>query len=92
MWQRKATGIVALVLGAALIIAGIVDHLAVASKSALCQSGIGQIGQALDDTVAHDCGLATTLESAVGWLLVTGILALILGAVVLYHSASPARA
>jgi hypothetical protein len=34
MWRRKATGVVAVALGAALIIAGIVDHLAVASKSA----------------------------------------------------------
>jgi hypothetical protein len=88
MWRQKAAGITALALGVILLIAGIIDHEIVAPKSALCQSGIGQIGQALDDTVAHDCGLVTTLESAVGWLLAIGALALILGAVILYNSRS----
>ena len=86
MWRRKTTGVAALAAGAVLLIAGVVDHLFAAPKAALCQSGIGQIGQAVDDTVAHDCGLVTALESAVGWLLVAGILAAVLGAVVLYHS------
>jgi hypothetical protein len=86
MKRRKATGIAALALGVVLLIAGVIDHQVVASKSALCQSGLGQIGQALDDTVAHDCGLVTALESAVGWFLAVGVLALILGAVVLYNS------
>src|ERR1700733_12790644 len=86
MRRRKATGIVALALGVVLLIAAVIDHQVVASKSALCQSGLGQIGQALDDTVAHDCGLVTALESAVGWFLAVGVLALILGVAVLYHS------
>ena len=86
MRRRKATGIAAVALGVVLLIAGVIDHQVVASKSALCQSGLGQLGQALDDTVAHDCGLVTALESAVGWFLAVGVLALILGAVVLYHS------
>src|ERR1700722_7111894 len=85
MRRRKATGIAALALGVVLLIAGVIDHQVVASKSALCQSGLGQLGQALDDTVAHDCGLVTALESAVGWFLAVGVLALILGGVVLYH-------
>jgi len=86
MRRRKATGIAAVALGVVLLIAGVIDHQVVASKSALCQSGLGQLGQALDDTVAHDCGLVTALESAVGWFLAVGVLALILGVVVLYHS------
>jgi hypothetical protein len=86
MRRRKATGIAALALGVVLLLAAVVDHQVVASKSALCQSGLGQIGQALDDTVAHDCGLVTALESAVGWLLAVGVLALLLGAVLLYNS------
>jgi hypothetical protein len=74
-----------------VFIAGIVDHVFAAPKAALCQSGIGQIGQAIDDTVAHDCGLVTALESAVGWLLVTGVLATVLGGAVLYRSRAAIR-
>jgi hypothetical protein len=86
MWRRKATGVAALVLGAILIIAGLVDHAVIASKAALCQSPIGQIGGAIDTTVAHDCGLVNDLESAVGWLIAVGILAVILGVVVIRNS------
>jgi hypothetical protein len=86
MWRRKVTGVTALVLGAILIIAGLVDHAVIASKAALCQSPIGQIGGAIDTTVAHDCGLVNALESAVGWLIAVGILAVILGIVVIRNS------
>jgi hypothetical protein len=86
MWRRKATGVAALVLGAILVIAGLVDHAVIASKAALCQSPIGQIGGAIDTTVAHDCGLVNDLESAVGWLIAVGILAVILGIVVIRNS------
>jgi hypothetical protein len=92
MWQRKTTGVVALVLGVVLFIAGIVDHAFAAPKADLCQSGIGQIGQAIDNTVAHDCGLVTALESAVGWLLAAGVLAAVLGAAVLYRTRFTPRA
>jgi hypothetical protein len=88
MWRRKATGVAALVIGAFLIIAGLVDHEIIASKNALCQSPIGQLGSAFDNTVAHDCGLVTALESAVGWLIVVGILGLILGIVVIRNSSA----
>jgi hypothetical protein len=91
MWQRKKTGVVAVALGVVLFVAGIVDHLFAAPKAALCQSDIGQIGQVLDNTVAHDCGLVTAIESAVGWLLVVGILSAVLGAAVLYNSRTPVR-
>jgi hypothetical protein len=92
MWRRKATGVAALVIGAILIIAGLVDHAVIASKNALCQSPIGQIGSAFDNTVAHDCGLVTALESAVGWLIVVGILGLILGIVVIRKSSAVPQA
>jgi hypothetical protein len=91
MWRQKKTGVVAVALGVVLIVAGIVDHLFAASKAALCQSDIGQIGQVLDNTVAHDCGLVTAIESAVGWLLVVGVLAAVLGAAVLYNSRTPVQ-
>ncbi len=89
MWRRKTTGIVAVVLGVLLFIAGLVDHAFAAPKAALCQSGIGQLAQGFDGTVAHDCGLVTTLESAVGWLLVVGVLVAVFGAAVLYSSRVP---
>ena len=86
MWRRKTTGVIVLALGLVLFIAGIADHTFIASKADLCQSDIGQIGQAIDNTVAHDCGLVTGLESAVGWLLVAGILTAVFGAAVLYNA------
>jgi hypothetical protein len=79
------------VLGAILFVAGLIDHWVVAPKSALCQSGIGQIGQAIDTTVAHDCGLVNALEAAVGWLLVLGVLAVIFGVYVIYNSRATAQ-
>lgn len=91
MWRRRATGVAAVVLGAILFVAGLIDHWVVAPKSALCQSGIGQIGQAIDTTVAHDCGLVNALEAAVGWLLVLGVLAVIFGAYVIYNSRAAAQ-
>ncbi len=86
MWRRKTTGIVAAVLGAVLLIAGLADHVFAAPKAALCQSGLGQLVQGFDGTVAHDCGLVTALESAVGWLLVAGVLTGVFGAAVLYNA------
>jgi hypothetical protein len=91
MWRRRATGVAAVVLGAILFVAGLIDHWVVAPKSALCQSGIGQIGQAIDTTVAHDCGLVNGLEAAVGWLLILGVLAVIFGVYVIYNSRATAR-
>ena len=91
MWRRKTTGIVAAVLGVVLVIAGLVDHVFAAPRAALCQSGLGQLAQGFDGTVAHDCGLVTALESAVGWLLVAGVLAAVFGAAVLYSVRSASQ-
>ena len=91
MLQRKTTGAVALSLGVVLFVAGIVDHVLAAPKAALCQSGLGQIAQGFDTTVAHDCGLVTGLEAAVGWLLVAGVFAAVFGAAVLYNSRTAIR-
>ena len=92
MLRNKTTGALALSLGIVLFIAGIVDHLFAAPKAALCQSGIGQLAQGFDTTVAHDCGLVTALETAVGWLLVAGVFAVVFGAAVLYNSRTVIRA
>ncbi len=86
MWRRKTTGIVAAVLGVVLVIAGLVDHVFAAPRAALCQSGLGQLAQGFDGTIAHDCGLVTAFESAVGWLLVAGVLTAVFGAAVLYNT------
>jgi len=86
MWRRKKTGVIAVVAGAVLFVAGLADHAFAAPKAALCQSGLGQFVQDLDGAVAHDCGLVTALEAATGWLLVTGILAAVFGAAVLYNA------
>jgi hypothetical protein len=84
MRHKKATGAAILVLGVVSLIAGTVDHLVAAPKAALCQSGIGQIGQIFDNTVARDCGLVTGFEAAVGWLLAAGALGVLTGVVLLY--------
>jgi len=83
MWRRKATGVTAAVAGVVLFAAGLADHVFAAPKAALCQSGIGQFVQGLDGSVAHDCGLVTTLEAATGWLLIAGVLTAVFGAAVL---------
>lgn len=86
MWRRKKTGVIAVVAGVVLFVAGLVDHAFAAPKAALCQSGIGQFVQDLDGTVAHDCGLVTTLEAATGWLLVFGVLIAVFGAAVVWNA------
>jgi hypothetical protein len=83
MWRRKKTGVIAVVAGVVLFVAGLADHAFAAPKAALCQSGIGQFVQDLDGSVAHDCGLVTALEAATGWLLVTGVLIAAFGAAVI---------
>ncbi|MGH3195398.1 MAG: hypothetical protein ACRDNT_05585 [Streptosporangiaceae bacterium] len=84
--RGKTTGVAAVVLGIILVIAGLVDHVFAAPKAALCQSGLGQLAQGFDGTLAHDCGLVTAIESAVGWLLVGGVLVTVFGAAVLCNA------
>ena len=86
MGRRKKTGVIAVVAGVVLFIAGLADHAFAAPKAALCQSGIGQFVQGLDGTVAHDCGLVTALEAATGWLLAAGVLIAVFGAAVVYNA------
>jgi hypothetical protein len=86
MWRRKTTGVAAIVAGVMLFVAGLADHAFAAPKAALCQSGIGQFVQGLDGTVAHDCGLVTTLEAATGWLLIAGVLIAVFGAAVIVNA------
>lgn len=73
-------GASALALGIVLVILAIVLHAHFGRVNALCSSGLGQVGQAFSGTVSGDCSLAATAESAVGPLVVFGVLALMLGA------------
>lgn len=70
----------ALAMGIILVIVAIVLHAHFGRVNALCSSGLGQLGQAFSGTVSGDCSLATTAESAVGPLVLFGVLALVLGA------------
>lgn len=79
MRQRKVIAVVVLLLGVLLLVGAVIDHSFAAPRNAECQSGIGQVGQLVDGTIAHDCGLVGVLESAIGWLIVLGILALGVG-------------
>ena len=91
MWRRKKNGVIAVVAGAVLFVAGLLDHAFAAPKAALCQSGLGQFAQVFDGTIAHDCGLVTTLEAATGWLLILGLLTLVFGAAILCDSRATVR-
>jgi hypothetical protein len=91
MWRRKKTGVITVVTGAVLLVAGLLDHAFAAPKAALCQSGLGQFVQDLDGGVAHDCGLVTALEAATGWLLAAGVLTAVFGAAVLFSTRAAAR-
>lgn len=72
-------------LGVLLLIAGAIDHSVAAQKAAICNSGLGQLGQAFDQSAARGCTLYTGMEGLTGWLVAGGVLAL-LAAVVLVAS------
>jgi hypothetical protein len=78
--RRKVISVVVLVLGVVLLVGALVDHSFAAPRNAECQSGLGQIGQLIDNSVAHDCGLVGVLEAAFGWLLLLGLATLGAGA------------
>lgn len=80
MRRQKILALVIFVLGVALLVGAFVDHSFAAPRNAACQSGIGQIGQLVDNTLAHDCGLVGVLETAVGWLIALGVVGIGAGA------------
>jgi hypothetical protein len=59
--------------------------------NALCSSDIGQIGQVLDSSAQHDCGLVSLADHLMGWLLLLGILALAGSALLWLARLRPAR-
>jgi len=44
--------------------------------NALCSSDVGQIGQIIDNSAQHDCGMVSLADHLMGWLLGLGIVAL----------------
>ncbi|GEM_PF-6489894 len=79
---RARSGLVGggmLALGTLLVgIAGVL-HAHFAPINALCSTWVGQLGQAFSASVANECGLASTAESAVGPLTFIGVMLLLLG-------------
>ncbi len=92
MRRHKIIALVVLVLGVVLLVGAFVDHSFAAPRNAECQSGIGQLGQLVDNTVAHDCGLVSGLETAVGWLVALGIVGVGSGALLVRSAFWPAAA
>jgi hypothetical protein len=70
-------------LGIVLLILGTIDHVIAAEKAAICNSGLGQLGQAFDQSAAQGCTLYTGMESLTGWLVAGGVLALLSAAALL---------
>ena len=80
--RRRAAVAALAAVGALLTLAGILlmtmpfHDGTIPQWNALCSSDIGQIGQVLDGSAQHDCGLVSVSDHLMGWLLGLGILAL----------------
>ena len=66
-------------LGIVLVIIAVFLHDHYALPNAVCNSSLGQLGQAFSGTAYTACSTASTAESAVGPLVFTGVLALLVG-------------
>ena len=64
-------------LGIVLLVAGIVGQRAEAVHSALCNSGLGQLSQAVSGKTAVDCGVATFIETMGPICKILGIIAIV---------------
>ena len=65
--------------GVVAVIAAVIIHDHAAFPNSMCNTGLGQLGQAFSNTVATDCGVATTAESMVGWLVALGVVGIVIG-------------
>lgn len=65
--------------GLVAVIAAVIIHDHAAYPNSLCNTGLGQLGQAFSNSVQVDCGMAGTVESAVGWLVFLGVAGIIIG-------------
>jgi hypothetical protein len=97
--RRAGAGAVAAlaILGALLTLGGILlmsmpfHDGTIPQWNALCTSDIGQIGQVLDSSAHHDCGLVGVADHLIGWLFGLGILALAGSGLLWLRRARPAQ-
>jgi hypothetical protein len=84
-------------LGALLMLAGILlmtvpfHDGTIPQWNGLCSSDVGQIGQFLDSSAQHDCGMVGVADHLIGWLLGVGMLALAGSGLLWLARARPAR-
>jgi hypothetical protein len=65
--------------GLVAVVAAVIIHDHAAYPNSLCNTGLGQLGQAFSNTVQTDCGIAGVAESMVGWLVFLGVAGIIIG-------------
>jgi hypothetical protein len=76
-WGRLGIG--SFLGGLVAVIAAVIIHDHAAYPNMVCNTGLGELGQAFSSTVQVDCGVATTAESTVGWLVFFGVAGIIIG-------------
>lgn len=64
--------------GLVAVIVAVILHDA-ACPNALCNTGLGELGQAFSGTARTDCGAAAVAEDAVGWLVIVGVVGMVTG-------------
>jgi uncharacterized membrane protein HdeD (DUF308 family) len=80
--SRRAPALALAVLGALLTLAGIAlvtvrfHQGTIPQWNGLCSSDLGQIGQLLDGSAQHDCGMVSAADHVIGWLFALGLLGL----------------
>lgn len=65
--------------GLVAVIAAVIIHDHAAYPNSLCNTGLGELGQAFSNTVQTDCGVAGIAESTVGWLVFFGVAGIVIG-------------
>ena len=82
-------------IAVAILVTGIIMQAATSSKMALCNSVVGQIGQAFDQQANTDCSAVSAVHSFGSWLIWLGVAACLGGAYRVwrvYHDIPEARA
>jgi hypothetical protein len=76
-WGRLGIG--TFLGGLVAVIVAVIIHDHAAYPNMVCNTGLGELGQAFSSTVQVDCGVATTAESTVGWLVFFGVAGIVIG-------------
>lgn len=80
--KRRVGHVVALVVGGFLFVLGAGLYVWVNQAYSLCQSGVGEFGQALSQTIAFRCGIVSMIHSTSVILLVVGGITAVIGALI----------